>query len=170
MTKANFIFGYFLLFLFLPFFSEATVCPVCTFATIGAVGLCRWLKIDDLLSGVWLGAFLISFSLWLSSFLKKRKILFPFQTLIIVFFIYLLTIYSFYYFDILGHPFNKIYNIDKLLFGIFSGTFCLGISIGLHQILKKKNKNKSFFPFQKIVIIFSFLSVLTLTFHYLFKC
>ncbi len=168
MIKAIFSL-FFFLFLFLPFVSKAT-CPVCAVATVGAVGLCRWLKIDDLLSGIWIGAFLISFGLWFSSFLNKRKISFPFQSFFILFFVYFLTIYSFYYFNILGHSFNKIYNIERLLFGIFSGTLCFGLAIGFHQFLKKKNRDNSFFPFQKIVIIFSFLIIPTLIFYYFFKC
>lgn len=161
----GFIFG----FSFFPFFSEAT-CPACTVATAGAVGLCRWLKIDDLLSGIWIGAFLISFSFWLSSFLKKREVFIPFQSFFVLFFIYFLTIYSFYYFNIIGNSLNKIYYFDRLLVGIFSGTLCLELSLNFHRFLKKKNEDKSFFPFQKIVIIFSFLIILTFVFYYLFKC
>jgi hypothetical protein len=34
------------------------VCPVCTIAVAGGVGLCRYLGIDDLISGSWIGALL----------------------------------------------------------------------------------------------------------------
>jgi hypothetical protein len=36
------------------------VCPVCTIAVAGGVGLCRYLGIDDLISGAWIGALLFS--------------------------------------------------------------------------------------------------------------
>jgi hypothetical protein len=36
---------------FLPFMAKA-VCPVCTIAIASGVGLCRYLGIDDLVSGL----------------------------------------------------------------------------------------------------------------------
>lgn len=36
------------------------ICPVCTVAVGTDVGLCRWLGIDDVLSGIWIGGLIIS--------------------------------------------------------------------------------------------------------------
>lgn len=171
MDIKSFFYSFIFLSLFFLFpLSTKGVCPICTITTAGTVGLCRWLKIDDLLSGIWIGAFLVSFSLWLSFFLKKRFFSFPFQSFFILFFIYFLTLSSFYYFNLLGNTPNKIYNIERLLFGILTGTLCFPVAIGFHQFLRKLNKGKSFFSFQKIIIIFVFLIILTFVFYFIFKC
>jgi hypothetical protein len=55
------------------------VCPICTVAISGGVGLCRYLGIDDLISGVWIGALLFSL-FWLTiDWLNKKRIKFLFR-------------------------------------------------------------------------------------------
>jgi len=36
------------------------MCPVCTIAVTAGVGLSRWLGVDDLISGLWVGGLLVS--------------------------------------------------------------------------------------------------------------
>ncbi|HOM68532.1 MAG TPA: hypothetical protein PLA57_01965, partial [Candidatus Paceibacterota bacterium] len=60
------------------------VCPVCTLAVGAGLGLSRWLKIDDLVSGLWVGALIVSLTFWTDDFLKKKKINFQFSHLIIL--------------------------------------------------------------------------------------
>jgi len=67
----------------------------------------------------------------------------------------------------MGHPENKFFGIDKLLFGIISGSFVFLISVLFHNFLVKKNQGKSFFPFQKVVIPILFLSFLSLIFYFI---
>ena len=64
-----------LLFLGLTFasFVSAQVCPVCVVAIGAGLGFSRWLGIDDLVSSVWIGAFLIAIISWTLSFMKKKK-------------------------------------------------------------------------------------------------
>jgi hypothetical protein len=140
------------------------VCPVCTIAVAGGVGLCRFLGIDDLISGAWIGALLFSLFLWTIEWLNKKKIKFLFRKPLVFIFWYGLTIFPLMKIGIIGHPQNKFLGIDKLIFGIFSGTIVFLFSILFEDYLRKKNQGKAYFKFQKVVIPVLFLLILSLIF------
>jgi len=140
------------------------VCPVCTIAVAGGVGLCRFLGIDDLISGAWIGALLFSLFLWTIEWLDKRKIKFLFRKPLVFVFWYGLTIFPLMKIGIIGHPQNKFFGIDKLVFGIFSGTIVFLLSILFEDYLRKKNQGKAYFKFQKVLIPVLFLIILSLIF------
>jgi hypothetical protein len=140
------------------------VCPVCTIAVAGGVGLCRYLGIDDLISGAWIGALLFSLFLWTIEWLDKRKIKFLFRKPLVFVFWYWLTIFPLMKIGIIGHPQNKFWGIDKLIFGIFSGTIVFLFSILFENYLRKKNQGKAYFKFQKVIIPILFLTILSLIF------
>ncbi len=142
------------------------MCPVCTIAMGSGVGLCRYLGIDDLISGVWIGGFLMSLTIWTIDWLNKRKIKFLFRKPLVLIFWYGIVIYPLFKMGIAGHPANKFLGIDKLLFGIISGTIVFLISIFFHNFLLKENRGKAFFPFQKVAIPVLFLAILSLIFHF----
>ena len=153
-----------LLLIFLPKFVFA-FCPVCTIAVGAGVGLCRYLGIDDLISGTWIGGLLMSLTLWTIDWLNKKKIKFLFRKILVFIFWYGITIFPLYWLGIMGHPENKFGGIDKLLFGIISGSVVFLISFSIHNFLVKKNQGKSYFPFQKVIIPVSFLLILSLIFY-----
>jgi hypothetical protein len=140
------------------------VCPVCTIAVAGGVGLCRFLGIDDLISGAWIGALLFSLFLWTIEWLDKRKIKFLFRKPLVFIFWYGLTIFPLMKIGIIGHPQNKFWGIDKLIFGIFSGTVVFLLSILFENYLRKKNQGRAYFKFQKVLIPVLFLIILSLIF------
>jgi hypothetical protein len=140
------------------------VCPVCTIAIAGGVGLCRYLGIDDLISGAWIGALLFSLFLWTIEWLNKKKVKFLFRKPLVFVFWYGLTIFPLMKIGIIGHPQNKFLGIDKLIFGIFSGTVVFLLSILFENYLRKKNQGKAYFKFQKVLIPVLFLIILSLIF------
>lgn len=129
------------------------MCPVCTVAVGIGLGLSRWLHIDDTVSGVWIGAFIVSLSAVTATYLRKyirlsRKLL-----TFLSFIAYLaFTIIPFWYGHIIGNLKNTIYGVDKLIFGMTAGIILFYAAHGLHLWLKKKNNNKVYFPFQKVFI------------------
>lgn len=162
MNKKIFLLLSFLIFL--PKFVFA-LCPVCA-VTVGAgVGLCRYLGINDLISGTWIGGFLMSLIFWTIDWLNKRKIKFLFRKPAVLIFWYGITFLPLYLMEIIGHPENKFWGIDKLLFGIISGSIIFLTSVFFHKFLVKKNRGKVFFPFQKVVIPVLFLLILSLIFY-----
>lgn len=145
------------------------VCPVCTIAIAGGLGLSRWLGVDDTVSGVWIGGLIVSSVIWFLNWLDKKQIRFKFRWFIIAVFSYLIVIIPLYWSKIIGHPYNKFLGIDKLIFGIIAGS--LGFFLGdyLSNLLKIKNQGKAFFRFQKVVLPISFLIILSLILYILIK-
>ena len=143
------------------------MCPVCTIAVGAGVGLCRYLGIDDLISGTWIGGLLMSLTIWTIDWLNKKKIKFLFRKPLILIFWYLISILPLYKLGIIGHPENKFLGIDRLLFGIISGSIFFLLSVFFHNFLLKKNGGKVFFPFQKVIIPVLFLLILSLIFYFL---
>lgn len=165
-------------FLFLGLLLTATIlfalpskafCPVCTIAVGLGVGLSRWLKVDDLLSGAWIGGLVVSMILWTEDWLSKKKINFNFSLPAIAVFYYLIIILPLYFTGIMGHPLNQLWGIDKLLLGIIAGSLVFLLSVGVNSFLKKKNQGKVYFPYQKVVLPVSFLIIISLIFYILLK-
>ena len=128
------------------------VCPVCVVAVSAGLGFSRWLGVDDVVSSIWIGALLASTSIWTIIWLNKKNWSFKYQKIIIPVTYYLLILVPLYYADIIGHSLNKIFGIDKIIFGAVLGTIVFLASIWLHNFLKKKNQGKQFFYYQKVVL------------------
>ena len=143
------------------------ICPLCVVAIGAGLGLSRWLGVDDVVSSVWIGALLVAMIIWTLVEMKKHNWRFPFDTAIISLAYYLLTFIPLYYAGIVGHPLNKIFGVDKIVFGTIIGTIVFLISIWFHNFLKSKNNGKSFFPYQKVVIPVIILLLTSLIFYIL---
>jgi len=155
---------------FLTLNQAQAVCPVCTIAVGAGVGLCRWLGIDDVLSGIWVGGLIISMIGWLLNWLESKQIRFKLRWLAASLFFYSIIILPLFWKGIVGHPLNTFWGIDKLVLGIIFGSFAFLLSIWLNSFLKSKNQGKVFFPFQKVVLPLLFLVITTIIFHYIVGC
>ena len=142
------------------------VCPVCTVAVAGGVGLCRYLGISDLISGTWVGALIVTLIMWTLKWLNKKNIRFKFRRLLVIFLFYFFIIAPLYWMGIMGDATNKFWGIDKLLFGIIAGSLGFILALVVENILRKKNQQKAYFPFQKVVIPVSFLIIISLIFNF----
>jgi hypothetical protein len=143
------------------------VCPVCTVVVAGGVGLCRYLGIDDMISGVWVGALLALLVMWTLKWLDKKNIHFKFRRLLVIIFFYFFTIAPLYWMHIIGQVNNKFLGIDKLVFGTAGGTIVfLAAFIFENKFLRNKNAGKAYFPFQKVVIPVAALLILSFIFNY----
>lgn len=86
------------------------------------------------------------------------------QEAIIPLFYYLSAIIPLYYYNIIGHPSNMLWRVDKLVLGvIFGSIFYLAIYLKYLQI-KKENRGHAQFPFQKVVLPVAILGSLSLIF------
>lgn len=142
------------------------VCPVCTVAVAGGVGLCRYLGISDLISGVWIGGLIVSMIIWFLSWLDKKNIRFKLRRILTAVVFYVLVVAPLHWTNIVGHPLNKIWGIDKLLFGIIAGSLAFCLAILLDKFLRAKNQQKVYFPFQKVIIPLLFLIIVSLIFQF----
>lgn len=139
------------------------VCPVCTIAVGAGLGLSRYFGIDDTVTGLWVGGLILSSSLWLVDWLKKRGLKlnnFILSIIVIVLF-YALTLIPLWKTNIIGHPFNTIFGFDRLLVGTTVGSTLFLIALFADKIVRKM-RGKQFFVYQKVV--FPVLILLTASF------
>jgi len=153
------------------FFAQAAlaICPVCTVATTAGVGLARWLKIDDSVTGIWIGALTITMVAWTIEWLKKKEIDFTGMGTIIFAIFYFLVIWPLRSFEIIGNQYNTLWGFDKLILGITVGTIFFYLSEELHRRLMKKNDNKPYFPYQRVILPVGILLTLTVVFYFFTK-
>ncbi len=146
------------------------VCPVCVVAVGAGVGLCRWLGVDDTISGLWIGALIVAAIMWTLIWLDKKQRNFKYSQIIVSAACYILIILPLYSFNIMGHPLNKVFGIDKLLFGIIFGSVVFLLSHYANLFLKNKNQGKVYFPYQKVAVPLVFLIITSVIFYFIIKC
>lgn len=147
--------------------SVFAICPVCTVAVAGGVGLSRWLGIDDVITGIWIGGLTVSVSLWTIDWFNRKSINFPFKKILTFLVYYITVIASLNLSGMLWHPLNKLWNIDKLILGIVVGTIFFVIGNLSYIYLKKKNNGRAHFPFQKVVMPVASLVIISLIFYFI---
>ena len=131
------------------------VCPVCTIAIAAGLGLSRWLGIDDLITGTWLGALILAGLLWYNNTLvRKNKTanqIFV-RDIIGIVLVGVFGIWPLYYFKLIGDPLRKIWGVDKLLVGMVLGLAIFGLAQIIDKLLRIKKAGKALFPYQKVII------------------
>ena len=145
------------------------VCPVCTIAVGSCVGLARWLKIDDRITGLWVGALIVSLIIWTIDYLNRKNIKFKGRKILTFVLYYALTIIPLYFTGLIGNPLNECWGIDRLLFGIIVGSLIFTGASLFHNYLKKKNNSKSYFPLQKVAFPVGFLAVASLIIYLIIR-
>lgn len=163
------IFYLFLLSLSLIPLSAKAICPVCTIAVGAGLGFSRWLGIDDTISSLWIGGLIISLIMWTNFWLDKKNINFKYRRYLIGVSYYILIFLPLYFTGIIGHPFNQIWGIDKIIFGIIIGGLAFYLGSQFHFHLKNKNNDQVHFPFQKVALPISPLIILSIIFYFLTK-
>ena len=165
----------YLLFIFAVNFLFAkkalAVCPICTIAVGAGVGLSRWLGIDDVITGLWIGGFIVSMITWTESWLDKKNIRFKGRIFVNVLGYYLLIVIPLFYSGIIMNPLHALCacGLDKLLLGIIVGSFGFWFGASWYYYLKEKNQGRAYFPFQKVVMPISPLIILSIIFYFLTK-
>jgi len=142
------------------------MCPLCTIAVATGLGLSRWLKIDDTITGVWTGALLAGLSLWTDEFFSRKKWLFPGKTVVITVGYFGLTLIPLYWTSTIGHWNNRLWGIDKFTLGTIAGAVALAGALSLDQSLRNRTGH-SLFPLQKVIIPVTVLLMLSAGFYLL---
>jgi len=145
------------------------ICPVCIVAVSGGLGLSRFLGVDDIISSIWIGALLASSSIWTLTWLKLKNWDFKYSKFVVPIAFYLLTLVPLYYAEIIGHPLNKIFGIDRIIFGTALGTVVFLVGVRFHNFLKEKNQGRQFFSYQKVVVPFLTLLAVSLLIFFLLR-
>lgn len=163
---------FFLIFVFVFLLNQNVfaVCPLCTIAVGAGVGFSRWLGVDDLIAGLWIGGLIVSLIIWTENWLEKKNIRFKRRVFISVLIYYAVVIIPLYYLGIIGDTANTFYffkwGLDKLLVGIVAGSISFWFGASWYYYLKEKNGGRAYFPFQKVVMPISPLVLLSLIFYF----
>ncbi|MCX6113584.1 MAG: hypothetical protein NTY22_09990 [Proteobacteria bacterium] len=157
----NLIIIFFMTFLFSR--QALAVCPVCTIAVGSGLGLLRAFGVDDIITGLWLGALVVSSILWFLDWMNKRNYNFKFKKTIIWISFYLLFIYPLYLMGYGGEP--MFYFVDRLLIGVIIGSIVFLLSIAADHYLRSINDNKVVFLYQKVIVPMVFLFIASIVTH-----
>lgn len=145
------------------------MCQVCTIGVIAGLGLSRWLGIDDTITGLWIGGILMSISGWTVNWLKGKGWYFKGAAFLSTVVYYSAAIIPLYLKNIIGHPQNTFWGLDKLILGIIFGSIFFFAAAIFYKYLKKANGGHAHFPFEKVVIPISSLIVLSVVFYFVTK-
>ncbi len=137
------------------------VCPICTVAVAGGLGISRWLGIDDAVTGVWIGGLILSSAFWLSDFIRKKNWRVPHPDLLSTVLFYLLVIPPLYWANYLGLPNNTLWGVDKVLLGTIIGSIFFLFGMAVDKGLRKINEGKVFVYFQKVIMPVLMLSLIS---------
>ena len=170
-AKTRLLLFFILFFLSIGFFQTAqAVCPICTVAVAGGLGISRWLGVDDFISAIWIGGLCLSITAWGWSYLKRKEKLNSVTGFFVIFLVYFFTILPLYKWKFIGLPLNTLWGIDKLILGIVVGTIVFWLGAMTNSLLKKRNGGKAYFPFQRVAIPFGFLLIASIAYYIYCKC
>lgn len=139
-------------------------CPVCVITVGGGLIIAKKLGIDDLLVSIWLSGLNTAIAFWIASSIKKKIINNP---IILSLGFYMLTLIYLFYTKQMNHLGNKFLGVDKVFFGMTIGLLLSLGAIGIDKLLRKVNKNKVYFPYQKVVIPLVLLILTTIFLKFL---
>lgn len=145
------------------------VCPLCVIAVTGGIELSRMLKINDAITGLWIGGLAIALIYWTLDFLNKKNINFPFKNIFIILIWYILIFYSIYFSKIESKNILNLQFLTYLNLGIILGSFAFWFGALTYDFLKQKNNGKAYFPFQKVVMPILPILILSLILYFLLK-
>lgn len=144
------------------------VCPVCVMGVSAGVGLARWLKIDDTITGLWIGGMTVGLIMWTIQWFDKKKIKFKLRNILIILSYYALVIWPLHSIEVIGNQYNTIWGMDKLILAIFIGSITFLGFEKWYRVMRAK-RGKSLFRYQKIVWAWLPLFILSIVFYYLTK-
>jgi hypothetical protein len=147
--------------------SVMAVCPICTVAVAGGLGLSRYFGIDDTITGLWVGGLIISSSFWLVDWFSKKfnkpqsTIYYLLSTILFSF----LTFPPLFWTNVIGHPFNTILGIDKLVFGSIIGAFMFLFGVFTDKKVRQI-KGHQLFIYQKVVFPVFLLTITSVLLYF----
>ena len=138
------------------------MCPVCTVGVAAGLGLSRWLKIDDAISGLWIGALILALAIWFWRWLYQKKAQKPFSALLLlVVAFWLLTFLPLNYAGILEDC-RPLWGMNRLILSSIIGALVALLGIFLDKDIRAGKKGKAAFPYQKVVLPLTLLLLASL--------
>ena len=148
------------------------VCPVCTIAIGAGLEGMRMLGVKDILTGIWAGGLTLSLIGWTANYMRKHNVKNPVGYLLSAV-IYIALVAGVYFVPV-GNPIvkwwdNCMWGIDQVLVGLLVGSVTFVLMELWYAHIKKNNGGHAQFPFQKVVMPFAGLLVMTGVFWAIIK-
>ena len=140
------------------------VCPVCTIAIGAGLEGMRVLGVKDVLTGIWAGGLTVSLIGWTANYMRKHNVKNPIWYLLNA--IIYISLLAGVYFVPVGNPIvkwwdNCMWGMDQFLLGLLVGAVTFVLMELWYVHIKKKNGGHALFPFQKVVMPFVGLLLMT---------
>lgn len=128
------------------------VCPICTVAVAGGLGVSRWLGIDDSIMGIWIGGLILSSGFWMADWASKKTWKIPYPKLLSILIMILFVIPPLYMAKMIGLPENTLWGVDKILLGTIIGSVLFFAGMQLDKWLRTTNEDKVYIYYQKVIV------------------
>jgi hypothetical protein len=158
--------------LFLPssVLANPLLCPVCTFAVAGGLGLARFFGVRDEVMGVWIGAALLAFVQWTVYYFEKKN---PAKLWVkilcyIGWYSVLIPLYLGKRPKILFN-YNRILGADSFLVSVAAGSLAAVAGAKLYEYLKLRNGGKAHFSYEKVLLPLVMITLVSCLFHFGYK-
>lgn len=146
-------------------------CPACIVTVSGGLLIAKKLGIDDLLVSIWLSGLNTAIAFWVASTIKPRqqrgKLQIWNNPILWSAGFYFLTLVYLWYSKQIGHSSNKFWGIDKVFLGMTIGFPISLLAVFVDKGIRRKNKGKGLFNYQKVIIPLLFLIATTIAFKFL---
>lgn len=159
----------FFLFLFSMIFAlpVKAVCPICTVAVAGGLGISRWIGIDDSVMGIWIGGLILSSGFWMADWVGKKSWKIPYPKILSILLMVLFVVPPLYWSKIMGVAGNTLWGIDKILLGIIIGSGLFIAGMQLDKWLRTTNEGKVYIYYQKVIAPVLFLTIGSVIFFFI---
>jgi len=144
------------------------MCPVCTVGVVAGLGISRLLGIDDVVSAIWIGAFILSLSFITIDWIAKKwpNLMTNYYALPTFVLMYLIVLIPLKLDGVIGILGNSLWGVDKIILGIIIGSLTL-FAGGYADKYQRKKFKKIFFNFQKVIFPIVALLVSSVVFYYI---
>jgi len=124
--------------------------PICAIGIASGLAISRWLGIDDMTLGLWIGALILSFSIQFNIFLGKKGKNFPYS-----FWVIFLGTSALSFLPILktliADP-SCIFGLPRVILGSILGVLMLFIVDKVNLLIIDRHNKKVYFHYQKVII------------------
>lgn len=140
-------------------------CPVCVVTVGGGMLIAKKLGVDDLLMALWISALNTAISFWLAPKFKLKLLK---NSYVFSFLMFVFTLVYFQFTDQIS-PTNQVLGISKIIVGLVFGMLIMFLANNFYAFIKKKNGNKTPFPYAKVVFPLLFILILSFLFKLIFR-
>lgn len=143
-------------------------CPLCTVGAAVAAGGAAWLGVDQVVIGLFVGAFAVSMGWWIANLIKKRII--PGQKFLIILLSFLTTVIPILplmkgvyplYLSVIGEYgsiLNRTYVLNLFLMGSILGSMIVSLTPSLSSYITEKRNTT--IPFQGTILTLAMLIII----------